>query len=506
MDDKKRIAKNVIYIYIGVILSTLMSLVTVPLLLKNLGASDYGIFNLVAGVITMLSFFRGSMIIAIQRFMNVAYGENKLDKVNRIFTVGLVLFFAVAILITLIVELLGPFISNGYLNIPSNRVVASTLLFQVLVISTFVTTVGVPYDALFNVHEDMGFFSFFNTFDAFLRLVLAYALGFVASWDKLVFYAVSLVVISIVIFVIKYFVCKRKYKNIKLVKLSKEDISTAKDILSFIGWNLYSALAKIFSTQGYAVVLNLFMGTTINAAYGIANQINSAIQHFTSSVEKAFNPQIMKSEGMKDDNRMISLSLLSTKYSSLIYSFFAIPLLATISFIFEIWLKTPPEYTETFSKIIITASVVSMLSLGLAPMLYAKGSIKQYLFTYGTLLILVVFVAFGLLKIGMSVTFAVSLLILLECVIFGVRLYFCKKLVGLNIMDYFKTVFIPYVKVAIPTFLIIALLNDDNLLNSIIVLVVSVIVFFLSAYFFGLNKQEQSVIIGVIKRIKLRYK
>lgn len=502
MNENKRIAYNIVYIYVSIILCTIFSLVTVPVLLQKLGASDYGIYNLVAGVITMLSFFKGSMVIAIQRFMNVAYGKKDLLKVNRIFTVGLILFLIVAIIISIIIELFRPFISDGYLNISTERISAATLLFQVLVVNTFFTTIGVPYDALFNVHEDMGLFSIFNTIDALLRLLLAFSIGFMPSIDNLVYYGLSLAIISVIIFIIKYKTCKCKYPNIKIIRLCKNDILIFKDILSFIGWNLYSAMAKIFSTQGYAVVLNHFMGTKINAAYGIANQINGALTSLTASIDKAFNPQIMKSEGMKDDNRMIKLSLLSTKYSSMIYSLISIPFLAALPFILKLWLKTPPEFTKEFSEIIIIASIVSMLSLGLAPMLYAKGTIKQYLFSVGTILILVVFAASAVLKLGMSVIFAVSLLIILECILFIIRLYYCKKLAGLVYKDYFKLIFIPYFKAAIPSFLLVIFFQGDTLFNVILVCILSSVIYCTLIYYFSLTKEEQLIVGKLLDKVK----
>ena len=159
--------------------------------------------------------------------------------------------------------------------------------------------------------------------------------------------AYGMAIIAFFVFFQKFLICQRRYRNITLTKLYKNDFLIVKDIFSFIGWNLYSTLARIFCNQGYAVVLNLFSGTIINSAYGIANQVNGALNQFTSSVEKAFNPQIMKSEGMQDRNRVVSLSMLSTKYCSLIYGFFSIPLMVTLPYVLEVWLSNVPEHTIT---------------------------------------------------------------------------------------------------------------------------------------------------------------
>ena len=492
--NNKRIALNTIYIYIGVSLCTILSLLTVPILLKNLGVNDYGLYNLVAGIIVMLSFFKNSMTVTVQRFMNVAYGENDIDKVNKIFTISLLLYLTAAFIIGLVIELLGPFITNGYLNIDEGRVQAATTLFQVLVISTIITTIGVPFDALFNVYEDMWLFAFFNTLDHLLRLLFAIFLGYINSFDRLVLYAWCLIIISLIVFFIKIIVCKKKYKQIKGVSVKLADLSIIRDILSFIGWNLYSTIAKIFSTQGYAVVLNLFMGTAINAAYGIANQVNGALQQFTSSLEKAFNPQIMKSEGMKDEKRLIQLSLYSTKYCSFIYTFIAIPLLASLSYILDFWLVSPPDYTISFTKIVIIASMISMLTIGLAPMLYARGKISNYLFWLGTSYIVIVFIAFGFLKLGTSVIYAVSIFIPLEIILLVLRLHYCRKYVGLSLHDYFMNVIVSYCKTSIPTFLLVYFMPCNNIYNFITVLFISIISFLLLLYLFGLTQNERILI------------
>jgi len=502
MNNTTRIALNSIYIYVGVIICTGISLLTVPLLLKNLGTNDYGLYNLVAGVIAMLAFLKSSMIVTVQRYMNVAYGANDILQVKKIFSVSFILYMFVALLTVFIIEALGPFISNGFLNIEENRVDAAVMLFQVLVISTLFTTISIPFDALFNVYEDMWLFSMFNSLEAVLRLVLALCLTFFENYDKLVIYAIGMSFIAILSFLLKYLVCRCKYREISFVKINKEDWAIVKSLFSFIGWNLYGTLARIFSTQGFAVVLNLFSGTSINAAYGISHQVNSNLQHFTSSVEKAFNPQIMKSEGMEDRDRVIQMSLLSTKYCALIYSLFAIPLFATLSYVFKIWLKTPPEHTIALTKIVIISSMISMISSGLSSSFYAIGKIKQYLCWLGSLMIFNVFIAYLIMRVGASVEQIVGQFIIVELMLLFVRLFYAKKLVNLAIERYFVTVFKPYVLTIVPPF-IIALIFDCDDLKSFIVFVISIVfVYMISAYSLGMNKKEKEILINMLVSLK----
>ena len=501
MDNKSRIVLNSVYIYIGVIACTVVSLLTVPILLRNLGTSDYGLYNLVAGIIAMLAFLKSSMIVTVQRYMNVAYGANNLALVNKIYTVSLLLYVLVALITAVIIELLGPFITNGYLNIEQNRIPAAITLFHVLVISTFFTTVSIPYDALFNVYEEMWVFSIFNTMESVLRLVLAFAISYIGDGDKLIVYAYGMVGIAIITFLLKVLCCKFRYRSIRLTSLIKEDISIVKDIFSFIGWNLYGTLARIFSTQGFAIVLNLFSGTSINAAYGIANQVNGSLQHFTSSVEKAFNPQIMKSEGKNNRDRVIRMSLLQTKYCAIIYAAFAIPLLSAIPFILEIWLTTPPEHTVAFARIVIIASLLSVSCSGISSIFYATGKIQRYIVWLGSLMIMNVFVAYGIMRLGASVEVVVSLFIILEILLMMLRLHYAIKYVNMSINDYWRIVFKPLYVISVPSLIVAFVIPSDNFISATIMILSTEITYLYLLYQKGLVKEEREVIKTKIQKL-----
>lgn len=501
MDNKSRIVLNSVYIYIGVIACTVVSLITVPILLRNLGTSDYGLYNLVAGIIAMLAFLKSSMIVTVQRYMNVAYGANDLHLVNKIYTVSLLLYVFVALITVILIELLGPFISDGYLNIEQKRIPAAITLFHVLVISTFFTTVSIPYDALFNVYEEMWIFSIFNTMEAVLRLVLAFAICYIGNGDKLVAYAYGMVVIALLIFLLKVLCCKMRYRSIQLTSLVKDDLSIVKDIFSFIGWNLYGTLARIFSTQGFAIVLNLFSGTSINAAYGIANQVNGSLQHFTSSVEKAFNPQIMKSEGMNNRERVVRMSLLQTKYCAIIYAVFAIPLLSAVPFVLKIWLTTPPEHTVAFARIVIIASFLSVSCSGLSSIFYATGNIQRYIVWLGSLMITNVFVAYIIMRLGASVEVVVGLFIILEMLLMIIRLHYAYKYVHLSIKDYWRIVLKPLSVISIPSLIVAFVIPSDNFISMVVMIISTEIIYLYLLYQKGLVKEEREILRSKIEKL-----
>ena len=491
MNEKNRIFINSITIYIGVFLSMLISLLTVPILLESLGVKDYGLYNLLAGVIAMLSFIKNSLIVTVQRYMNVAFGSNNLSKVNKIYSISTLLYYIIGTFIVIIVLVSSNLISYGLFNIESDRVSIAYLLFKVLAVSTFITTISIPCDALFNVYEEMWLFSVFTIIESILRLLLAISLIYILNYDKLFVYGIGMCFISILVFVIKFCCVKKRYKEIRFVKVGRNDILIIKELFGFIGWNIYSTFARIFSTQGLAVVLNSSLGTAVNAAYGVANQINGCLNQFTSSVEKAFNPLIMKSEGMNNRSDVINMSLLSTKYCLLVYSFFAIPLLSSISFILEIWLKNIPEYTIVFVKLIITSTMISLLTVGVSSIFYAIGRIKYYLFSYGSLQILMVFVAYLFVRYNFDIELVVSLLIVVELLLMRLRLYYAWKLVGLKFNVYFKTVLCPCLKVIIPTALVVLFIPCNGIISFIVLCLIS---FFINMIFlccYGLNNDER---------------
>ena len=250
-----------------------VSLVSVPLVLKTLGTSDYGLYNLVAGIITMLAFLNNSMLVSSQRYMSVAMGEGKVDRINSIYNTSFILHLSLAILIVLGLELLGvPSIEK--LNIDSNRVTVAQIIFQFLIISTFSRILSVPFDAIMNAHEDMLPFSIIEFIDSILMLIVAFTLRFVLI-DKLVFYGGCVASIALLSLIMKYGWCFYAYKNYRLVLSKYVTKSQIKEMLSFTGWNLFGSAALMGRNQGVAVLFNLFLGTISNAAYGISNQINN---------------------------------------------------------------------------------------------------------------------------------------------------------------------------------------------------------------------------------------
>ena len=312
MQTKKKIVFNTIILYLKIIVSMAISLVSIPLVLKALGASDYGLYNLVAGVITMLAFLNNSMTVSSQRYMSVAMGEQNEHKINIVYNTSFVLHLLLGAIVVIALEFIGVFALDS-LNIEPSRLSVAQIIYQFLVFSTFAKILSVPFDAIINAYEDMLAFSVIEIIDSILMLLFALSLPF-APIDKLIYYGGCVSLIGILTLFMKYGWCRNTYKNNHIKPFYYKYELKIKEMLGFTSWNLFGSIALMGRNQGVAIIINLFLGTIANAAYGIANQINGALSNFSSTFQRAINPQLMKSEGMNNRERLLRISFISSKF------------------------------------------------------------------------------------------------------------------------------------------------------------------------------------------------
>lgn len=449
MGTTTKVIFNVIVLYAKVVVTMIISLVSVPLILKALGASDYGLYNLVAGIVTMLSFLNNSMTVSSQRYMSVAMGAGNINRVNIIYSASFILHFFLAICVIVVLELLGvPSINQ--LNIDPERIRCAKLIFQFLIIGTFSKIIAVPFDAIMNAHEDLLAFSVIELIDSFLMFTIAITLQYIPI-DKLAFYGFSIALIAVLTLIMKYGWCKKMYPEYNITYKGNDKI-LQKEMLGFAGWNLFGGLAMMGRNQGVAIVFNLFLGTLANAAYGIANQINGALLQFSSSFQRAINPQLMKSEGMGKRERLHRITFISSKFSVLALAFFAVPLIIEMDDVLQIWLHGDmPPFTAQLSRCILVMSIISQASMGLMSSIQATGNIKWYQIIMGLLLFLNVPLSYILLKIGYPIYYATIGFVLIELISFIVRLMMAKKIVGISPYCFVIKVIFPAMIIIIPS-------------------------------------------------------
>lgn len=503
MQTSTKIIFNTIILYVKVVLSLAISLISVPLVLRALGASDYGLYNLVAGVVAMLAFLNNSMTVSSQRFMSVAMGEKNEEKINSIYNTSFLLHLFLGILVVIAFEIIG-FFAIERLNIPSERIWCANVIFQFLILSTFSKITAVPFDALINAKEDMLVFSIIELTDSLLMLAVALSITFIPG-DRLIFYGMCVALISILTFFVKYGWCKKAYNNYSIELIKYKGKFRTKEMLGFTGWNLFGGLAMIARNQGVAVIINLFLGTITNAAYGIANQINGAIGSFSSTFQKAINPQLMKSEGMNDRNRLIRISYISSKFSVLALALFAIPLILEMDEVLMLWLKDDiPPFTMRLAQCIIILSIVYQYSVGIMSAIQATGKIRNYQITMGTILLTNVPAAYIILKLGYPVYYTTMAFVILEIISLLVRLIMASRLTGMKIEEFLKNVIAPtFIIITIPTLiaLIPHFIINKSIIRVIIVCSIYGLLYIILMYRFAFDKNQRALIISKINHL-----
>lgn len=508
MKVAEKVVFNTVILYTRVILTMLISLVSVPLVLKALGASDYGIYSLVAGVIAMLTFLNASMNVATQRYLSVAMGAKDTLRLNIVFNVSLLLHLLIGVIVVALFEICGFFIFDGFLNIDENRISAAKIVYQTLIVSTFFSIISVPYGAVINAKEDMLIFSINHIIKEVLKLLLAVYLSY-SSTDRLVVYGVGLSAISIIYVLISRYVVRVKYKEFSFKPRLFYRKDVFRDMFGFAGWNTFGALATIGRNQGIAVVFNLFYGTIINAAYGVANQVNGVLTAMTTTISQSINPQLMQSKGMGKEERLVRISMISSKYSFTLYSLFAVPLIIEMSKVLKLWLGNPPEYTLIMSQLVIILAMIHIFSNGLMSSIQASGKIAAYQVSVSVLTLLNIPICYFLLKMGCSPYSCLVCFIIIEGLSLVLRLFFAQKLAAVNIMMFVKKVIFPticaiVVSAVAPVILHLSL--QESFLRIVIVTIAYLVVYVPMVWFVVIEDSERPTLLGIIKKLVFRRK
>ncbi|MGN6493965.1 MAG: hypothetical protein ACTHLE_18345 [Agriterribacter sp.] len=478
------------------IISIFLALYSTRLVLSGLGASDFGIYNLVAGVIAMLSFLNTSMTLSTQRYLSYYIGSKDFEKLKVVFKSSVLLHLIIAAIVVLILELAGMYLFDNVLKIPADREGAAKIAFHLMVVSTFFTINAVPYDASINAHEDLGFDAITGILDSVLKLIVA-LLVLRAEYDKLIMYGLLIAVVTIIIRIIKSVYCIKKYHECKVNLLTTANFNGGifKEMIAFAGWNTFGAIMSVCRNQGIAVVLNVFLGTVVNAAYGIANQVNSQISSFSGGLTKSLNPQIIKSEGEGDRKRMLKLAMTASKFSFFLFLFFSVPLIIEMPYVLMLWLKNVPDHTVVFCQLALLVSLTLQLSNGLMVAMQSVGKIKSYTVIVSFLLFLNLPISYVMLKIGFSPEYVFVVALVLEGVALISRILLAKVITGLKPSLYLFKVFVPSIACLALVFLgaygSTLLFQHQSLARFLTTGIVSVSLLPVAIWFLGTDKEEK---------------
>ncbi|GAA4778561.1 MATE family efflux transporter [Olivibacter ginsenosidimutans] len=508
MHAANRVALNTSVLYLRMLITTGITLYTTRIVLNVLGSTDYGLFNLVAGIVLMLSFLNTTMASSTQRFLSFAQGTGDLAMQKRVFSNSLLLHLGIAVVLVLGLEVAGLFLFKGTLNIPANRLVATQFVYQFMAVTVFFNVVVVPFNGVLIAHENMVWVAVVNVIETLLKLAIALVLSIVA-YDKLMVYGGLMAMVSVVSFLLYASYCLRKYDSCSLTGTrANRDRTLLKELASFAGWNLFGTLSGLGRSQGMAVLLNIFLGAVVNAAYGIANQVATQLNFFSATLLRALNPQIMKSEGANDRDRMLRLAMMASKFGYFLLAIVAIPACFEMKTILQLWLKNVPPYTLIFCQLILVATLFNQLTIGLQSAAQAIGTIKYYQIVVGSMLLLNLPIAYVLLRLQYPVYSVIVSYASVELIAGVLRLYFVKRLGGLSIRLYLSRVIgrelLPTAISVLTGFLLVTYVHHPY--RFLISVPLTGLLFLFSIYFFGLCSDEKVLVNSFFKRAKSKLK
>lgn len=501
-DNNKRIAKNTLLLYVRMLFTMAVSLFTSRVILNTLGVEDYGINNVVGGIVTMFSVLSGSLSSSISRFITFELGKGNIERLKTIFSTGVNIQLGMSVLIIIIAEAVGIWFLNTKMNIPTDRMVAANWVFQCAILTFVLNLLSVPYNAAIIAHEKMSAFAYISVVEVSLKLIIVYML-MISPFDRLETYAVLLLLVGAVIRFIYGYYCKRHFEECTYHFVFDKPV--LKEMTGFAGWNFLGNGAYMLNTQGVNILMNLYFGVAVNAARGIATQVDAALKQFVNNFTTAVNPQITKSYAQGDLDYMHKLVCRSAKFSAFLMMFFAVPIILETNTILTIWLKTVPDYAVIFLQwIIISSFMDTVLANSLVTSMFATGKIKRYqiiVTTVGCLVFPLSWIAF---KLGFEPQVGYILYFIIYTILLFVRLYLLKDMVKLPVVMYIREVLyklapIIVVGFAIPGILILTM--DAGWLRLILVCLLSVLVTAASEYFIGLSNKEKNFVAEKIKLV-----
>lgn len=491
----RRVAMNTGILYVKMGITFFITLYATRLILNALGASDYGTFGLVGGIIAMLGFLNNAMASATQRFMSYSEGEGDKEKQKSIFNVSLILHFCIAVFMGVILLIAGYFFFNGGLNIPYERLFAARMVYYLMIVSTMFTIITVPFDAIINAHENMLYYAVVGIIEAILRLAIALVVVYAVT-DKLIIYGALMAGLSILVMLIMGTYCYRNYEECTFHPKLHFNKGIMKQMTTFSGWNLLGSSSTMLMNYGQTIVVNMFFGTIINAAQGVATQLNGQLCTLAGTMMKALNPIIAKSEGAGNRERMFQATMSGSKMSFFLMAFPSIPILIEMPFIFDFWLKDVPQFAVIFCCLSIIRSLIEQLFLPVAYSIAVHGNIKKYEITSSIVCCFPLVVSFFLFKSGYPAYILYFIFIIYAIIISGVILFFAWNNYRFPVLTYLKKVLLKsicvYAIVLGITFIPFYFL-ESGWLRLLVVLTVGLLSFPPVAWFIGLNDNEKDM-------------
>jgi len=490
--DNKRLAKNTVFLYARTLLVMAITLFTSRVILSSLGFEDYGTYNVIGGFVAMFSLVSGTLVRATQRFINVELGKNKESDPNKIFCTSFYIHCLLALILVALLETVGLWYINTKMNLPEGRGFAANVTFQCSALAFLFHIICMPYHAVIIAFERMKAFAYITLLSAVLKLVISYSL-YLSGGDRLVLYSSLILLEAVLLSFIYYAYCRIHFPITTKLRFVREKASYIKQ-MSFASYTFIGSIASVFATQGVNLIINLFSGVTVNAARGLAVQVQNAVTKFVTDFTTALNPQITKSYASGDKQTSIKLAYRGAKYSYFLMMIMAIPIIFKTPFILGMWLNKFPEYTIIFVRLTLMYSLVTVLSHTLTTLILATGDIKVNALMIGGLRLLILPFCYLVLKLGFEPYSVYYVLIIIDTISLFTRLYIVKYITHIKLLGYIKDVLIPVIIVSV----IVVLFNyfisnyyNDDVLGVAIYCSLSFIISCLVILSFGMTQKER---------------
>lgn len=495
----KTIAKNAAALFFRTIFTIGLSLYTSRVLLLKLGEDNFGIFSVVGGIAVLFSFLSNSLATATQRYLTLSLGHRDVTEYKQVFTTSLNCYLAIGCLIIILAETIGLYIINYVLNIPDSRLLAANYVYQFSLIAFFVGITNGPFRASIIAHEKFTYFAYTDIWVKILKLVIVYIMA-ISPGDKLIVYSALFMTVSILQLTSDKIYCHYKFGGCRYIKYW--DYRLFKSIMTFSGFSLLRTSSDVGVNQGNNILVNVFGGTVASASFGLANQVWGTVTGFFITVQAAFNPQIIKSWGEKDNDRFNSLIVNSSKFSSYMVMSMAIPLVVNMPLILKIWLHEIPEYATAFCSITIFSCFISAAINPVNTAIMAIGKIKNYQIISSIILILCVPISFIALFFDSPLVWIYIIRIVFQVI----ELIFCSGYLG-RLANFdkskFQTIFLINVTVLAfcigATFVAKSILETEAIVTAIISTLVGWIFLFTFIWCFGLSSSQRKMVVNHVK-------
>lgn len=508
-ENNKRIAKNTLLLYFRMLFLMVVSLYTSRVVLNALGVEDFGIYNVVGGVVAMFSLLSGSLSTAISRFITFELGKGQQENLHKIFSSAITIQLILAFIIALIAECIGIWFLNNQMTIPISRLTAANWVFQISLITFIINLISVPYNACIIAHEKMSAFAYISILEAIGKLTIAYFID-ISPIDKLIFYSILMCGVALLVRFTYGYYCKKHFQE--CIYHFIWDKQLLKQMFGFAGWSFIGTASVALREHGGNILINIFNGPEVNAARGIAFQVNNAVLGFATNFMTALNPQITKSYATNNHDYTVTLIFQGARLSFYMLLIISLPILLNTQFLLENWLKTVPNHSVLFVQLVLILAISEFLSYPLSTAIQATGRIRNFQLIVGGLQLLNFPVSYILLYIGYYPEIIVVVAIIFSQLCLGARIIILRRSISFQIKDFLKNVYLNVITVSIISLIFPTILSYfcskslPSLLYFVLSVLLCIITTLFTIYYIGCNSKERKFIIEKIRTKKLSIK